>query len=158
MRNRWRRFQEAGGKFRLIRDFPADEVVAIFTQLFEKRWNYPSPNKEILPTIFQELHDMLGGYVLLVGDRPVAFDICYKHETPRWILVTGVQRAYDPEFLDYSPGAILFFRNLETFEEEASASNKTLRYSLGLNDTDYKGWLGFEVPVYRLSRSAPRKT
>jgi hypothetical protein len=158
-RNRVRRFEEAGGKFRHIGDFPSDEVVAIFTQLYEKRWGYPPFHKNnFLPTVFQKLHDMLGGYVLLFGDRPAAIYICYKHETPRWIFVNGVQGGYDPEILDHSPGAILFFHNLENFEDEARACNKTLRYCLGWNEIGYKGWLGFETPAYRLASLPSRKT
>jgi hypothetical protein len=97
---------------------------------------------------------MLGGYVLLFGDRPAAIDICYKHETPRWIFVNAVQGGYDPEFSDYSPGSILFFHNLEHFEEEALASNKTLRYCLGWSEIAFKDWLGVETPTYRLASPA----
>jgi hypothetical protein len=151
-RNEVRRFEEVGGRFSPLCDFSADEIGELYIRLFEKRWGHDPEGKDFLPTVLHELKDMLCGDVLLFGDRPVAIEISYKHKAPRWIFVNGVQGGCDPEFFDYSPGAILFFHNLGHLEEEARASNKTLRYSLGWFDNDYKDWMCFETPAYRLAR------
>lgn len=149
-RRETRRFQEVGGRFLPVKDFSAKETAAIYTRLFEKRWSFSPLGKHLLPTVLQEIRDMLGGEVLLVGDRPVAIELVYKSETPRWLLANGVNRGVDPEFRNHSPGSILLFRNIERFEEEASVKSKMLRFSFGLNDADYKGQWSFETPAYRL--------
>lgn len=153
-RRETRRFQEAGGRFRQIGDFSADELVAVYTRLYEKRWGGTPPGSDFLPTVFQELHDMLCGDVLLFGDRPVAILILYKHETPRWLFVNGVQGGVDPEFRGYALGNIMHFHNIKHFEEEASVANKTLRHCFGWNDEPYKARWTFEVPAYRLASSS----
>ncbi len=150
-RRETRRFQEVGGRFHPIGDFSADEAAAVYTRLFEKRWGFSPLGKDLLPTVLRELKDMLCGDVLLVGDRPVAIELIYRDETSRWLFANFVNQGVDPEFRDYSPGSILLFRNIEHLEEEASASNKTLRFGFGRNDADYKAQWSFEMPAYRLS-------
>jgi hypothetical protein len=149
------RFQEAGGRFHHTRDLSIDEVVAVFTQLYEKRWGYPPPHKKLLPTVFRELHDMLGGDVLFLGDRAVAIRILYKHQTPRWLFVNDVQGGFDPEFGRYNLGSIMDFNNIRRFEEEATVANKALRFCFGWNDAAYKAVWSFEVPAYRLASIGP---
>ncbi len=92
------------------------------------------------------------GDILLLNDRPVAMELLYAHETPRWLFVNGVKRVSDPEFWSHSVGSILTFRNLEQLENEASVRNKILRYNQGWNDMPYKAEWAFEEPAYRLTR------
>jgi CelD/BcsL family acetyltransferase involved in cellulose biosynthesis len=93
---------------------------------------------------------MLCGDVLLLRDRPVAIRLIYRNETSRWLFANAVNGGIDPEFRDHSPGGILLFRTIEYLEQEAGASNKTLRFSCGQNDANYKKLWCFEVPTYRL--------
>src|SRR5450759_55523 len=62
-RRQIRRFKEVGGTFRPIGDFSADETATVYTQLFEKRWGFCPIAKDLLPTVLQELKDMLCGDV-----------------------------------------------------------------------------------------------
>jgi hypothetical protein len=149
------RFQEDGGRFYHIRDMSADQVVAIFTQLYEKRWGFPPPHKRLLPTVFRELYDMLSGDVLFLKERAVAIRILYKHETPRWLFVNDVQGGFDPKFGRYKLGSIMDFNNIRRFEEEAIVANKALRYCFGFNDATYKAVWSFEVAAYRLASIGP---
>jgi hypothetical protein len=149
-RRQIRRFQEVGGTFRPIGDFSADETAAVYTKLFEKRWGFCPIAKDLLPTVLQELKDMLCGDIMLLRDRPVAIRLIYRNETSRWLFANAVNGGVDPEFHDLSPGTILLFRTLEYLEQEAGAGNKALRFSCGRNDANYKKLWCFEVPTYRL--------
>jgi CelD/BcsL family acetyltransferase involved in cellulose biosynthesis len=147
-----RRLQEIGGRYHPLSEFSSDEVAATFTRLFQKRWGRSPRGKDLLPIVLREFKDMLFGHVLLVGDRPVAIELIYRHKTSRWLFANAVSMAIDPEFQDYSPGSTLMFRNLEDLEHEANASNKLLRFSFGMNRGNYKATWCFGTPVYRLHR------
>lgn len=154
-------FRERGGRFHPLRDFSADELAAIYRQLYKKRWGADSflLGDDDLPVVFRELKDMLFGDMLFCDDRPVAIELVYAHATPRWLFANGVQAGYDPEFIDHSVGSILLYHNLEQLETEAIAGDRQLRYSLGWSDAPYKALWTFEEPAYRLraaqSREAP---
>jgi hypothetical protein len=90
------------------------------------------------------------GDILLFDDRPVAMELLYGHETPRWLFINGVQRVSDREFWSHSVGSVLTFRNLEQLEDEARVRNKILRYCYGWNDARYKAAWAFTQPSYRL--------
>jgi Mig-14 len=152
-RREMRRFQDIGGRCQPISQLSVEEIATSYTRLFEKRWGFSPLGKELLSVVLRELKDMLCGSMLLVGDRPVALHLIYRHETPRFLFANFVNQANDQEFCDYTPGSILTFRNLEHLEEEAIASNKPLRFSFGLNE-EYKALWCYEVPTYDLRRLA----
>ncbi len=153
-RRELRRFEEAGGSFLPIADLTADEVAAIYIGLYKKRRGCSPQGEALLPTVMRELKDLLCGDVLFFNGRPMAIEVTYKHTTPRWLFVNGVQRGLDPEFTDHSLGTILLFHNLGLYEEEASRNHKTLRYCFGWNDDPYKALWTYEVPAYRLAAPA----
>jgi CelD/BcsL family acetyltransferase involved in cellulose biosynthesis len=155
-RRETRRFEEIGGKFVPIHEFSAREVAEIYMRLFEKRWSFSPLGENLLPSVLLELQDMLRGDVLLLRERPVAIELIYVSETPHYLLASGVNRGVDPEFRDHTPGSILLFHDIELLEEEARANNKTLRFSFGMNDADYKSLWSLETPAYRLEPS-PQK-
>lgn len=100
--------------------------------------------------VLGELCDLLAGHVLLIGNQPVAVNVIYKIETPRWILANFVNGGVDREAKGHSLGALLIFLNLRALEDEAIAKNKPLRMSFGKNDADYKALWAHKVPAYRL--------
>lgn len=146
------RFQELGGQFRPLCDFSTNEIVAIYTQLYKKRWGDSAylMGESCLPVVFGELRDLLAGDMLFFDDRPVAMELVYKHVTPLWLFANCVQMVRDPEFIELSAGKILFFHNLDQLENEAIASNRTLRYCLGWNDAAYKSLRTYEEIAYRV--------
>ena len=151
-RRETRRFLEFGGRFHPISELSVDEVVEIFTMLYKKRRGKSVilNGFDRLSTVFRELKHMMRGDILLFGDHPVAMELLYGHETPRWLLINGVQRVSDPEFWSHSVGSVLTFRNLEQLENEARVRNKTLRYCHGWNDAPYKAAWAFAEHSYRL--------
>ena len=151
-RRETRRFLELGGRFHPISELTADETLEIYTTLYKKRWGDGVVVDGFvgLCTVFRELKHMMRGDILLLNDRPVAMELLYAHETPRWLFVNGVKRVSDPEFWSHSVGSILTFRNLEQLENEASVRNKILRYGYGWNDEPYKAGWAIAQPAYRL--------
>ena len=149
-----RRFQERGGRFRPVAELSANEAAAVYIRLHTKRWGRSPQGKDLLPTVLQELKEFLCGDVLYFNDRPVAIELLYKNETARWLFANNVQRGFDPEFRDHSVGTISLFHNIGKLEEEASLTNKTLRYNLGWNDAPYKARWTYEIPAYRLASPA----
>jgi hypothetical protein len=93
--------------------------------------------------------------MLLFENRPVALELVYKTEAPRWLIANGVQAGYDPAFLDFSVGSILFHHNLERLEDEAIAGDRMLRYSLGWSDAPYKAEWAVDEPVWRVRSTKP---
>ena len=132
-------------------ELSANEAAAVYTRLYAKRWGGSPQGKDLLPTVLQELKELLSGDVLYFNDRPVAIELLYKHETTRWLFANNVQRGFDPEFRDHSVGTISLFHNIGKLEEEARLVNKTLRYTLGYNDAPYKTQWTYEIPAYRLA-------
>jgi hypothetical protein len=152
-----RRFQERGGAFHPLRDCSADELAAIYKRLYRMRWGESAflLGEDHLPTVFRELADMLFGDMLLFENRPVAMELVYKIETPRWLIANGVQAGYDPAFVDFSVGSILFHHNLERLEDEAIAGDRMLRYSLGWSDAPYKAVWAVDEPAWRVRAAEP---
>jgi hypothetical protein len=148
-----RHFLTRGGRFRPVDELSANEVAAIYTGLYAKRWGGSPQGKELLPIVLQEIKELLCGDVLYFNDRPVAIELLYRHETARWLLANNVQRGFDPEFRDYSVGSISLFHNIGKLEEEARIKDKTLRYTLGWNDAPYKARWAYATPAYRLASS-----
>jgi hypothetical protein len=149
---RWtRRFQKAGGRFFPIGELLPDDTASIFLDLFRKRWDGAPVGKDYVSIVFRELRDFLYGDVLFLNDQPVGIRIAYKHETPRWLFVNGVQGGFDPEFGHYKLGNIMNFRNIERAELEAMTKNKQLRYGFGQSSEAYKEQWTYEVPNYRLA-------
>ena len=150
-----RRFQEVGGKFYPSEDFSPDELSNIYTTLYKmRRGHRESPQGEhYLQLVFTELKDMLCGDLLFLNDRFVAMELLYKHHTPRWLFVNGVQRVCDSEFQNYSIGTNLIYHNIEKLEKEADLAGKILRYSFGWNDAPYKALWTIEQPAYRTYRT-----
>jgi hypothetical protein len=144
-----RDFLGAGGEARSVSDFTPAELADIYRELHTKRWGYPPFGNAHLEVALGEFRDLLAGHVLLIDGQPVAVQIIYKTETPRWMLANYVNGGVDRE-KGHSLGALLVFLNLSALEDEAIAKDKPLRMSFGKSDADYKALWCYEVPSYRL--------
>jgi hypothetical protein len=144
-----REFHSAGGEARSVSNFTPGEMVDIYRDLHIKRWGGPPFGDAHLKIAFGEFHDLLAGHVLLIDGHPVAVQIIYKTETPRWMLANYVNGGVDRE-KGHSLGALLNLLNLSALEDEALAKGKPLRASFGKSDADYKALWCYEIPSYRL--------
>jgi hypothetical protein len=147
---RLRQFESAGGHARQISEFAAAELAGIYADLHQKRWGYLPYGHEYLDMAFSEFRSLLAGHVLLMERQPVAIQVVYNIETPRWILADFVNGGTDREAKGHSLGGLLTFLNLRALEDEAIAKNKPLRMSFGNKDMEYKALWAYEVPSYQL--------
>ena len=149
-RRELRLLEEAGGCVRPMLDFSPLEQAAIYADLFERRWGFAPRDKAHLGEVFALLREFMTGAVLLRDEQPIAIQILYRVEAPKWISLEYINGGVDPQTRDFSPGSVLSFINTQAAWQEARALGKPLRYSFGRGDSGYKERWCHRVPVYRI--------
>lgn len=149
-RRELRLFEEAGGEVRPVSDYSPTEFADIYTELFERRWEFEVPGKGHLEEVFGLLRAFLSGSVLLLGGAPIAVQVLYRAESPGWISYEYVNGGVDPAAHHLSPGSVLSFLNTQAAWEDASLRNKALRYSFGRADREYKDRWCNRVAAFRV--------
>ena len=148
-RRELRIFSEQGGTVHDIQSCSPQDLAETYAALFAKRWGFEAAAKQTLPEVFSRLRPFMTGSILRMRDRPIAVQILYRVDSPRWISIEYVNGGVDPEFTEYSPGSILTFLNTHAAWEQARTEGKALRYSFGRVDRDYKMRWCHAAPVYR---------
>lgn len=149
-RRELRLLEEAGGVVRPVSDFSGAELAAIYCDLFQRRWGFPATGAERMAEVVELLRELLIGSVLFLNDAPIAVQLVYRVEAPKWISVEYVNGGVDPETRDFSPGSVLSFLNTQSAWEHARALGKPLRFSFGRADREYKDRWCNPVPVFQL--------
>ena len=149
-RREQRLLEEAGGALRPMLELSPAEQAAIYTALFERRWDFAVPGKAHLAEVFGLLREFMTGSVVYLHDQPVAIQILYRVEAPSWVSVEYINGGVDPQQREFSPGSVLSFVNTQTAWEEARALGKPLRYSFGRADREYKDRWCHRVPVFQV--------
>ena len=88
--------------------------------------------------------------VVTVDGEPVAIQILYRVESPKWISVEYINGGVAPENREFSPGSVLTHVNTQQAWAEAEALGKPLRYSFGRADREYKDRWCHRVPVFQV--------
>jgi Mig-14 len=150
-----RRFERLGGVARDIQEFSNDEIIAIYDELFQARWQRKPHAMETMGRTLDALRKFLYGKVLLLKNRPVAIQLNYRAETAPAICIDYINGGVDKSFSGISPGSLLSYVNGRDACAEAQAKGKRLIYSYGKANTDYKdqwcdrlnrGFTGFWMP------------
>ena len=149
-RRELRLLEEAGGVARPVSDFSSAELAAIYCDLFQRRWGFPATGAERMAEVVELLRELLIGSVLFLNDAPIAIQLVYRVEAPKWISVEYINGGVDPETRDFSPGSVLSFLNTQSAWEQARALDKPLRFSFGRADREYKDRWCNPVPVFQL--------
>lgn len=149
-RRELRLFEEAGGRVLPIGDFSPVEQAAIYGELFERRWGFAAKGQAHLDQVFALLRECMTGSVLLLNGLPIAIQILYRVEGPKWISLEYINGGVDSRYADLSPGSVLSFVNTQVAWQEARALGKPLRYSFGRADRGYKDRWCHAVPVYQI--------
>jgi CelD/BcsL family acetyltransferase involved in cellulose biosynthesis len=149
-RRELRLLEEAGGVVRPVSDFSGAELAAIYCDLFQRRWGFPATGAERMAEVVELLRELLIGSVLFLNDAPIAVQLVYRVEAPKWISVEYVNGGVDPETRDFSPGSVLSFLNTQSAWEHARTLDKPLRFSFGRADREYKDRWCNPVPVFQL--------
>ncbi|MFS2161636.1 antimicrobial resistance protein Mig-14 [Pseudomonas sp. Pseusp122] len=149
-RRELRLLEEAGGVVRPVSDFSGAELAAIYCDLFQRRWGFPATGAERMAEVVELLRELLIGSVLFLNDAPIAVQLVYRVEAPKWISVEYINGGVDPETREFSPGSVLSFLNTQSAWEHARALDKPLRFSFGRADREYKDRWCNPVPVFQL--------
>ncbi|RMO78459.1 Mig-14 [Pseudomonas syringae pv. philadelphi] len=149
-RREQRLLEEAGGSIRAMSELNASEQATIYADLFQRRWNFEVPGKAHLAEVFSLLREFMTGALIYLNDEPVAIQILYRVEAPKWVSLEYVNGGVDPQNREFSPGSVLSFVNTQTAWEQARAMGKPLRYSFGRADREYKDRWCHRVPVYQI--------
>lgn len=149
-RRELRLLEEAGGVVRPVQDFDSAEIAAMYCDLFLRRWTFPATGAERMAEVIERLRSLLIGSVVFLNDAPIAIQLVYRVEAPEWISVEYVNGGVDPETREFSPGSVLSFLNTQSAWEDARARNKSLRFSFGRSDREYKDRWCNPVPVFQV--------
>lgn len=147
-RRELRLLEEAGGVVRAISEFSSVELAAIYCDLFQRRWGFPAAGAARLAEVLELLKEFLFGSVLFLNDAPIAVQLVYQVQSGEWFSAEYVNGGVDPETRAFSPGSVLSFLNTQSAWEQARAANKSLRFSFGRSDREYKERWCNPVPVF----------
>ncbi|KRP48853.1 Mig-14 protein [Pseudomonas libanensis] len=147
-RRELRLLEEAGGVVRAVSEFSSTELAAIYCDLFQRRWGFPAAGAARLAEVLELLKEFLFGSVLFLNDAPIAVQLVYQVQSNEWFSAEYVNGGVDPETRAFSPGSVLSFLNTQSAWEQARAANKSLRFSFGRSDREYKERWCNPVPVF----------
>ncbi|MBC8951346.1 GNAT family N-acetyltransferase [Xenorhabdus sp. TS4] len=138
--NEINKFRRAGGEIRPSSGFSAEELVDIYIDLYQKRWDYShsEEQKKHLLEIYTELREHIFGNVLLINGKPCAYDLVLWADSPKWVSFDAINGGYDPEYAHLSVGSILMWVNTQEAKALCQQQDKTMRYSLGNPTLEYK--------------------
>ncbi|MDR1936415.1 MAG: antimicrobial resistance protein Mig-14 [Candidatus Accumulibacter sp.] len=149
-RRELRLLAEAGGTVRPVGEFSPAEFAAIYTELFARRWGFPATGAARMGDVFERLRDLMTGSVIFLDGAPVAAQVLYRVESPRWISVEFINGGVDPQKRGFSPGSVLSWLNVQAEWENARTRGKPLRYSFGRADREYKNRWCHLSPVFEV--------
>ncbi|MNP03730.1 Mig-14 [compost metagenome] len=149
-RREQRRLEEAGGVLRPMSELGADEQARIYAELFQRRWGFEAPGKARLAEVFGLLREFMRGSLAYLDGEPVAIQILYRVEAPKWISMEYINGGVAPENREFSPGSVLSYVNTQEAWADAEALGKPLRYSFGRADREYKDRWCHRVPVFQV--------
>lgn len=149
-RREQRLLEAAGGVIRPMLELTPAEQARIYADLFQRRWGFAATGAARLEEVFGLLREFMTGSLIYLGDEPVAVQILYRVEAPKWISLEYINGGVDPRNRDFSPGSVLSFVNTLNEWEVARARGKPLRYSFGRADREYKDRWCNRVPVYQI--------
>lgn len=149
-RRELRLLEDAGGQVHPVSAFSAAELAEMYATLFERRWGMTAPAGARLAEVFELLRNFMTGSVIFLDSAPIAIQVLYRVESPSWVSVEYVNGGVDPQSRGFSPGSVLSFLNTQEEWSRASASGKTLRYSFGRGDREYKDRWCHQVPVFKV--------
>lgn len=149
-RRELRRLEERGGRLRPLAGYSPTEQAAIYADLFRRRWGFAPRGESHLAEVFGLLREFMTGSLLLRDGQPIAIQILYRVEAPKWISLEYINGGVDPQNSEFSPGSVLTFVNAQAARAEALAAGKPLRYSFGRADGGYKDRWCHRTRAYRI--------
>lgn len=149
-RRELRLLEEAGGRLQPMAELSAGDQAAIYADLFRRRWGFAATGEAHLGEVFSLLREFMSGSLIYLDDAPVAIQVLYRVEAPQWLSVEYINGGVDPQNRAFSPGSVLSFVNTQDAWEQARALGKSLRFSFGRADREYKDRWCHRVPAYQV--------
>lgn len=149
-RRELRLLEEAGGVVRPLSEFSSEQIAAMYCDLFQRRWAFPATGGERMAEVVERLRSLLIGSVVFLHDAPIAIQLIYRVQAPGWDSVEYVNGGVDPQTRAFSPGSVLSFLNTQAAWDEARAAGKTLRFSFGRADREYKDRWCDRVSIFQV--------
>lgn len=149
-RREQRLLEEAGALLVPMSEFSPQEQATAYADLFQRRWGFEVAGKAGLTEVFTLLREFMTGSVVMLDSAPIAIQILYRVEASQHVSLEYVNGGVDPQSRAFSPGSVLSFVNTQNEWEHARALGKTLRYSFGRADREYKDRWCHTVPVYQV--------
>ncbi len=147
-RRELRIFTDAGGEVLDIKDLSSKAIAESYIRLFAARWGKKPKGYERMGEFIDGMRDYLFGQYLYMDERISAIQIIYLVVTAKGISAEYINGGYDPSIKSYSPGSILCFLNTRAAEKMRKTMGKSLRYSFGKNDEEYKKRWCYPEPLY----------
>ena len=133
-----RLLHEQGGIIRTVDSMSNAELAGAYTRLFELRWGFKPKGYQQLEQLLGYLRPLLFGSVIEMEDKAIAIQLIYKVECPSHISMEYINGGVDPAYKSLSSGSVLTYINTQQAWELSKAQGKTLRYSFGKADNEYK--------------------
>ncbi|OUR68337.1 hypothetical protein A9Q80_02470 [Cycloclasticus sp. 46_83_sub15_T18] len=133
-----RLLEEQGGEIKSIDSLSNEELVDIYSRLFELRWGFKPKAYQGLVALLTDLRPLLFGCFIEMEGQAIAFQLIYKTECQSHISMEYVNGGVDPAFKSLSPGSVLTYLNTQQAWALSESTGKTLRYSFGKADNEYK--------------------
>jgi len=133
-----RLLEEQGGEIKSIDGLSNEELVDIYTRLFELRWGFKPTAYQCLVRLLDLLRPLLFGSYIEMDGQAIACQLIYKAECPSHISMEYINGGVDPAFRSLSPGSVLTYVNTRQAWALSESSGKALRYSFGRADNEYK--------------------
>ncbi|TDR80773.1 GNAT family N-acetyltransferase [Paludibacterium purpuratum] len=149
-RSELNRCLKSQGRLQPAAEYAPEELVRIYAELYQKRWGQPLPNQAQLAVMLQALRAHIDGYVLLIEDRPAAFQLLFATQSDRFYSVEYINGGVDPAFHDLSPGTVLTWANVEHTWQNSQSLGLAHRYSFGRNSAEYKTRWANESKLMRI--------
>lgn len=149
-RNEYQKFLRNGGNIRNLDDFSGEELVQIYQSLFRSRFGdtlpcYPAGN---LIDFFTYLRHLLYGCILYFENTPCAFDIILKAESHLNVYFDVPNGAVKKEYMNFSPGSILMWININSAKSYCDEKNKKFIFSIGSLRPEWEYKLRWADPFF----------
>jgi len=149
-RRELRLLEESGAELRAVSEFTPEQLAGWYVNLFERRWGFKPKAHAHMREQLTALQPYLTGQLIMMNQRAIALQLLFSAESPQWISVEYINSGVDPEYQKLSPGSVLTFVNTLAAEERAISLGKTLRYSFGKSDAEYKERWCNKMAVYQI--------
>ncbi|HBW3328339.1 TPA: Mig-14 family protein [Klebsiella pneumoniae] len=137
-----KRFIDNGGEIYELNNLSNNELAEIYVRLFKMRFGdkVQCYNKNKIADMASELNHLIYGTVLFFNREPCAIDLVWRAESDKTIYFDVPNGGVNPKYLDYSPGSIVMWENINNAKTECIIKSKEMCFSIGLyeNNWDYK--------------------